>query len=127
MKYSLPLASMGLAALAAVAWGQATPTVGPPPPMPNPVRVTTPAGIKVETVASGLEVPWALAFANGGRILVTERPGRVRLIQNGKLQLKPYVTIAASRLGEGGLMGLALHPSFPASPFVYVMYTASIG
>lgn len=107
--------------------GPAGPTVGPAPQVPAPARLTAPPGVKVETVASGLQIPWALTFAPDGRILFTERPGRVRLIKNGTLQAANYVRLSPASTGEGGLMGIALHPSFPASPYVYLMYTALAG
>lgn len=82
---------------------------------------------KVETYASGLVVPWDIAFVSKNRAYVTERPGRVRLIENGRLQPRPYATISAAVSGEGGLMGIALHPNYPNPRWVYLMYTASDG
>jgi len=79
--------------------------------------------ISVETWIDGLEIPWSLIFMPDGRALVSERAGRVRLIQNGKIQKTPYMTIDAAHTGEAGLMGLALHPDFPAKPFIYAMHT----
>src|SRR5689334_3521131 len=71
---------------------------------------------KIETVAPGLQVPWSIAFAPDGRIFVTERPGRVRVIKDGTLQSPPFATIAdVEPSGESGLMGLALHPTFSQS------------
>src|SRR6187399_2572652 len=68
---------------------------------------------RVETVAEGLEVPWALAFAPDGRIFVTERPGRIRVIEKGQLRAEPYMTIAdVEPSSESGLMDLSLHPRF---------------
>ncbi|MBI5204961.1 MAG: PQQ-dependent sugar dehydrogenase [Nitrospirae bacterium] len=83
--------------------------------------------IKVETWIEGLEIPWSLVFLPDGRALVSERAGRIRLIINGKLQAKPYAIIDVAHAGEGGLMGLALHPEFPKKPFLYLMYTYSKG
>lgn len=76
-------------------------------------------------VAENLEVPWALVFLPDGSMLVTERPGRVRLIDNnGNLNPSPIAQIEDVRqLGEGGLHGIAIHPDFPNNHFVYIYYT----
>jgi glucose/arabinose dehydrogenase len=75
-------------------------------------------------VAQGLEVPWALAFAPDGRIFVTERPGRVRVIQDGVLQARPFATLNdVVSVSESGLMGLALHPDFQNNGHLFVCYT----
>lgn len=81
--------------------------------------------IQVEEVASGLEVPWGMAFLPNGNILVTERAGQVRLVQNGQLQPDPVATISAVERGEGGLLGIALHPEFATNRFFYLYYTAN--
>lgn len=77
----------------------------------------------VEVVAQGLEVPWGLAFAPDGRLFLTERPGRVRVMQQRRLLEEPWATLPVAAVGEGGLMGIALDPAFPAHPFVYLCYT----
>ena len=51
------------------------------------------------------------------------RPGRIRLIKDGKLASDPYLVIDVVRQGEGGLMGLALHPEIPREPYIYAMCT----
>lgn len=79
--------------------------------------------IQVEAVVSGLEVPWGIAFLPDGDLLVTERPGRVRLVQDGQLQPSPVVTIPATAQGEGGLLGIALHPDFAENRLFYLYYT----
>jgi glucose/arabinose dehydrogenase len=79
----------------------------------------------VEVVATGLEAPWALAFAPDGRIFLTERPGRLRVIQDGRLRPEPMAVLPVSSQGESGLMGLALDPSFSTTRFLYVCYTYS--
>ena len=84
--------------------------------------------MRVEVVASGLEVPWEIAFLPDGRALVTERPGRVRLLDaEGLLREAPVAEVEVSALGEGGLMGLALDPEFAAEPLVYLYFTTAEG
>jgi len=68
--------------------------------------------IDVETVAENLEIPWAISFAPDGRIFFTERVGNLRVIENGQLNPDPVTSIDVGS-GEGGLLGLALDPSFP--------------
>jgi aldose sugar dehydrogenase len=78
---------------------------------------------RVETVASGLEIPWAVAFTPDGRVLFTERPGRVRVIENGILRPQPLATIEdVEQTGESGLMDLTLHPQFAQNHFIYLAY-----
>jgi glucose/arabinose dehydrogenase len=79
--------------------------------------------IRVERVASGLEVPWGLAFLPGGDVLVTERPGRIRLLRGGKLLDAPVATVPATASGEGGLLGIALDPGFAENRRFYLYYT----
>lgn len=81
------------------------------------------ARFRVETLASGLMVPWSIAFVPDGRIFVTERQGRVRVIENGKLRTEPLATIAdVEPSGESGLMGLVLHPQFAGNHLLYLAY-----
>jgi glucose/arabinose dehydrogenase len=87
-----------------------------------------PARPRVKTVARGLEIPWEIAFLPDGRALVTERPGRVRLLaRDGRLRKKPLARIAVSTQGEGGLLGLAVDPDFARNRFVYLYYTRAAG
>lgn len=84
---------------------------------------------KVATVASGLDVPWDIAFLPDRRALVTERPGRIRLIEaDGKLRDEPVATVETQAEGEGGLMGIALDPDFAdGQRFAYVYVTTASG
>jgi glucose/arabinose dehydrogenase len=90
-------------------------TPGPPGPL----------HFQVSAYASGLEVPWSIAFLPGGGALVTERPGRVRLIQDGQLRAQPALSlnVVSAPGSESGLLGIALHPGFPNPADVYLYYT----
>jgi glucose/arabinose dehydrogenase len=82
------------------------------------------AGLHVETVATGLEIPWQIAFLPDGRALVTERPGRVRLLtRRGRLLPRPVARVWVAMQGEGGLLGLAVDPAFASNRFVYLYFT----
>jgi aldose sugar dehydrogenase len=79
--------------------------------------------LHVETVASGLEVPWAIAFAPDGRMFFTERPGRVRVVEKGSLRPETLAVIPdVEPTGEGGLMDLTLHPRFTEPHWLYLTY-----
>ena len=77
---------------------------------------------RVETVVGSLEVPWSIAWTPDGRMLLTERPGRVRVVADGKLQPQAFTIPDVEPSGESGLMGLALHPRFATNHFVYLSY-----
>jgi glucose/arabinose dehydrogenase len=78
-------------------------------------------------LTQGMDTPWALAFLPDGGILVTERAGRVRLIEKtGALSSVPVVTLSqVVEIGEGGLLGIVLHPDFVQNKYVYLYYTYS--
>jgi glucose/arabinose dehydrogenase len=86
------------------------------------------ATYRVVRLAEGLENPWALAFLPDGRILVTERPGRLRIVENGALSPAPLAGVPPVWAnGQGGLFDLALHPEFAANRLVYFSYAAPVG
>lgn len=80
--------------------------------------------VRVEEVVTGLDVPWGIAFLPNNDMLVSERAGRVRLIQNGNLRPQAIATINVSDRGEGGLLGIATHPDVANNRFFYVYFTA---
>ena len=83
---------------------------------------------RIETVAGGLTVPWSIVFVPDGRILFTERPGRLRVIENGKLRPEPLATINdVEPSGESGLMGMTLHPQFAGNHLLYLAYAYRAG
>ena len=77
-------------------------------------------------LAEPLEYPWALAFLPDGRLLVTERPGRLRVIgRDGKLDARPVSGLPrVAAHGQGGLMDIAIHPRFADNNLVYLSYAA---
>ena len=78
---------------------------------------------KVETVIGNLEVPWSIVWAPDGRMIFTERPGRVRVYENGKLRAAPlFVVPDVEPRGESGLMSIALHPQFASTHLLYLAY-----
>jgi aldose sugar dehydrogenase len=84
----------------------------------------TDAGLRVDTIASGLEHPWALAFLPDGRILVTERPGRLRLVdRDGRLSPPLSGVPRPPARGQGGLLDVAVDPRFAENRLVYLSYS----
>jgi aldose sugar dehydrogenase len=86
---------------------------------------TSRAGVqfRLVEVATGLANPWSLAFLPGGDMLVTERPGKLRLIRSGRLERQPIA--GAPKVvarGQGGLLDVAVHPRFAENKLVYLSY-----
>ncbi|RPI44065.1 MAG: PQQ-dependent sugar dehydrogenase [Betaproteobacteria bacterium] len=90
----------------------------------GPIR-TEEHALRVRIVVQGLDHPWSMAFLPDGRMLITEREGRLRIVRDGKLEPKPVSglpAIAAS--GQGGLLDVALHPRFADNGWIYLSYSA---
>src|SRR5216683_5332317 len=84
---------------------------------------TAPVTFRVETVVGNLEVPWSIVWAPDGRMLFTERAGRVRVYEKDKLQPQPlFIVPDVEPTGESGLMSIALHPQFAANHLLYLSY-----
>ncbi|NKB35311.1 MAG: PQQ-dependent sugar dehydrogenase [Pseudomonadales bacterium] len=80
--------------------------------------------IRVSVVARGMSHPWSIAFLPEGGMLVTERPGRLRLIRNDELDPEVITGVPEVRTdGNGGLMDVAIHPQFSENGLVYLTYT----
>ncbi|MFO7833076.1 MAG: PQQ-dependent sugar dehydrogenase [Halohasta sp.] len=89
---------------------------------------TDPSGVAVETVAEGLSNPWGLAFLpDDGRLVVTERDtGRVVLVDRETGDRTGIEGVpAVDAAGQGGLLDVAIHPEFPAEPWLYLTYSAA--
>jgi aldose sugar dehydrogenase len=79
--------------------------------------------LDVETVASGLEHPWGMAFLPGGELLVTERPGRLRVVlPDGRLSQPVGGVPAVAAAGQGGLLDVAIDPNFASNSLVYFSF-----
>ncbi len=79
--------------------------------------------VLAEPVVQGLRVPWGVGFLPDGDILISERPGQVRLIRDGSLVENPVLSVSVAESGEGGLLGLALHPDFAENRLFYLYFT----
>lgn len=76
------------------------------------------------TITEGLERPWGMAWLPDGSILITERPGRLRIIRNGKLDLEPISGVPeVFAVNHGGLLDISLHPDFAENRLVYFTYS----
>jgi len=82
--------------------------------------------IRIVIVSAGLENPWGLAFLPDKRMLVTERPGRLRVIgADGKLDPQPVGGLPPIAVtGQGGLLDVALHPKYAENGWIYLSYAA---
>ncbi|HSH75587.1 MAG TPA: PQQ-dependent sugar dehydrogenase, partial [Longimicrobiales bacterium] len=94
----------------------------------SPVHGSAHHSFRVVTVAEGLEHPWAIGFLPGGDILVTERPGRLRIIRNGRLLPTPVEGVpAVHAVGQGGLLDVVPHPDFAQNRLLYLTYSKPLG
>ena len=83
---------------------------------------------EVATVVGGLVHPWSIAFLPDGDMLVTERPGRLRIVRDGKLLPDPVPGLPEIRIGgQGGLQDVVLHPDFESNRLVYISYAKGDG
>ena len=117
----LPSAIFALLVFFSLGCGDAAGAQGDAPRSPTPASIET--VVRAETVASGLEHPWALAFMPDGRMLVTEKPGRLRIVSpDGTLSAPLLGVPAVYAVGQGGLLDVALDPAFAVNRLVYISY-----
>ena len=83
--------------------------------------------IRIETIVDNLEIPWAIDFTDNQTILVTEKPGRLRLIKNGVLQPEPVEGIPeVLNEGQGGLMDVTVDPLYSENGWIYLAYSHAL-
>jgi glucose/arabinose dehydrogenase len=92
-------------------------------PATNSYAQSLPPGFSEVLVAGGISAPAAIAFAPDGRIFVAEKTGALRVIKNGNLLAKPFITLNVASSGEQGLVGITFHPNFASNHYIYLYYT----
>ena len=119
---AVSLVATGLAAQGPAGRGQAPPK---PEVIVNPdghIVRSEAQNLRVEVVARGLETPWGLAFLPDGRLLVTERPGRLRIVEEGRLSEPVLGLPDVERVQDGGLMDVQVHPDYSRTGWIYLSY-----
>ncbi|MEM1147633.1 MAG: PQQ-dependent sugar dehydrogenase [Pseudomonadota bacterium] len=117
------LSSFALIATAACGGQAATPTAE------ADGSIVSSSGLKLVPIAEALEFPWGMAALPNGDLLVTEREGRLRLIQNDTLVETPLTGLPDDILvaGQGGLLGITLDPGFDTNRVLYLAYSKDMG
>ena len=100
-----------------------------PAPDQNLERISSDAqDFYVQTVLTGLSVPWGLAFLPDNRVLITERAGRIHIVENGRLREQPLDNVPQVHAhGQGGLLDIALHPDYENNGWIYITYSRPDG
>lgn len=90
-----------------------------------PEQVDLGGTFSAQSLFTGLNQPVAMDIASDGRMFIAEKGGVVRVAQNGQLLAQPFIDISAmvNNSFDRGLLGIAVHPDFPSSPFVYLAFT----
>jgi glucose/arabinose dehydrogenase len=122
MRIALTLAA-GLTLLAGQAAQAQDSRASPPLPSFPQVYETADLKIRVEKIADGLENPWSLAWLPNGDLLITERPGRLRVFRSGALDAEPIAGVPEVRVTIlGGLLEVLPHPRFAQNQTLYLTY-----
>jgi len=83
--------------------------------------------LNVEVFAEGLEIPWAIDFLDATTALITEKPGRLRVVTKGKLQAEPVKNIPkVLNEGQGGLMDVAVDPDYSENGWIYLAFSHAL-
>lgn len=97
------------------------------PPIPDTLQ-TQDYMVKIEVIAEGLDVPWAIDFIGPNRALITERLGRLRIMENGALLPDAVEGIPEVRAkGQGGLLDVAVDPDYDREPWIYLAFSHGHG
>lgn len=118
-----PAAMIAVLATAAVPGSFATPAAAQ-----DDVLRSAEHDYRVVTVAEGLVHPWSIAFLPGGDMLITERPGRLRVVRDGRLLPDPVAGVPeVFARGQGGLLDVVPHPDFATNRLLYLSYSKALG
>jgi len=111
--------------VSAISASVAAPAVARAQGILNSAQNSTKAAYRLVTLTRGLEQPWGMAFLPDGRMLITERPGRLRVFADGKLEAAPLTGVPKVQTGgQAGLLDICLHPAFASNRIVYLSYIA---
>ncbi|MHA4742415.1 PQQ-dependent sugar dehydrogenase [Dyadobacter sp. MSC1_007] len=122
LKKYLPLALGGIMLSASIGLMS---TIGVTADKRHDKKAFSEANLKVDTVATGLTMPWASALLPNGDLLVTERGGKLRLVKDGKLDPQEISGIPEVLYkGQGGLLDIALHPDYKTNGWIYISYSS---
>lgn len=122
LQYSAIHAVLILSACAAQQTAPESPDMPPSSVVSSAAAGISSVGLQIETIAKNLFIPWDIAFLPSGDMLVTERPGTVLRIGTDQ---RRYQIAGVRHIGEGGLLGITLHPDFNENHWVYVYLTTS--
>lgn len=115
--------SIALLMFASCAFGAPSNQQSTTNPVETPISQAVKTGFRQVTVLEGLEHPWGMAWLPDGSMLITERPGRLRIVRGGKLDPTPIAGVPpVLAAGQGGLLDIALHPRFAENRLVYLTY-----
>src|SRR3954451_14885356 len=123
----MSIGALTAGALTTHAVAQQTPPAAPPAAVADPdgqVIKSEKQTFKIEVIARPIETPWAIAFLPDGRLLITERPGRLRIVEKGKLL--PDAVKATPKVWEkqdGGLLDVEVHPQYAKNGWIYLSYS----
>jgi quinoprotein glucose dehydrogenase len=104
--------------------GVTSATPSAPAIRPGAIRTSEGVAARVEPVADRLEAPTDLVFAPDGRLFITERRGRIRIVRDGRLVAEPAISLDGTLGADGQLLALAIDPQFARTHFLYILYTA---
>ncbi len=97
----------------------------PEGPVPLSGDVPETEGWDMEVIVDGLENPWGMVWISDSEILITERPGRLRIVRDGELQEEPVNGLPDIYVdGQGGLLDITKHPEFEENSLIYITYSA---
>src|SRR3954453_3836070 len=123
----MSIGALTAGALTTHAVAQQTPPAAPPAAVADPdgqVIKSEKQTFKIEVVAREIETPWAIAFLPDRRLLITERPGRLRIVEKGKLLPEPVKgTPKAWEKQDGGLFDVEVHPDYAKNGWIYLSYS----
>ena len=118
------LLTMSCSVLEETTSASSTDGLSPNSPILSDRDVAVANNFRTTTIVQGLERPWGMAWLPDGSILITERPGRLRIVKNGELDLEPVSGVPeVFAVNHGGLLDISLHPNFAENRLVYFTYS----